>query len=233
MRLTARLFPLGLLLTAPLVAANIVVNPNPIVAANSITASVTGADMAGLIVTATFAEPQGPTVFQMTWAATGPASGSASSGGVVSVSLNGNASGSLAWNFGSGLLSPLLSLEFDGTAAGIYFDRAHSGPGTPGSGPGGDIVFGPPIFPPGIDASFTVTYSSAVALDGSPPDNDLYAKLRIDLPNIPPTTFTFTQDTDRNIVPEPASWLLVAGGFAVFVAGLRRRWLIAQTPRSN
>lgn len=92
--------------------------------------------------------------------------------------------------------------------------RAHRPWHSPGSGPGGDVVFGPPL-PPGLDASFVVTHASAVALDGNAPDNDLYAKLIITFPgDFGAIDFSFTQDTDRNIVPEPASWLLIATGLA-------------------
>ncbi len=226
---------LGLLFAADLPAATIVVDPNPIVTANSIVNSVTGADMAGLLVTARYGSVSGPIVVAMIWQATGPTSGAASASvfaqpgvSAVSVSLSGDASGSLAWQYQSIILGPLLSLEFDGTAAGVYFDRAHSNPGTPGSGPGADITFGP-LHPNGIDASFVVTYSSAVALDGSSPQDDLYAKLRIDFPNgVPgpvhffPQDFAFTQDTDRNVVPEPASFLLLGSGLAVIGTCLQR-----------
>jgi len=209
-----------------LTAATIVVDPNPIVTASSITSNVNGADLAGLLVTATYLEPSStppfgsvPVAIPMTWVATGPASGAATASGpagpIVSVSVIGSASGNLAWSYQTTVLSPPLSLVLDGTAAGIYFDRAHTGPSTPGSGTGADIVFGPPLFPPGSDASFVVTYSSAVALDGNPPDGDLYAKLTITFPtNFAPTDFTFTQPTDRNVVPEPSSWLLIATGLA-------------------
>lgn len=75
--------------------------------------------------------------------------------------------------------------------------------------------------PPGIDDSFVVTYAGAVALDGNPPNNDLYAKLIINFPTgFGAIDFEFTQETDRNIVPEPASWLLVAMGLAAIVACL-------------
>jgi hypothetical protein len=113
----------------------------------------------------------------------------------------------------------------------------HSGPGTPGSGPGNDIVFSP-LSPAGIESSFIVTYSNAVALDGSSPENDLYARLLIDFPNriggpvnLEPQDFEFTQDTDRNVVPEPASALLVASGLLMLgvLPNLLRRWVRLQS----
>lgn len=215
-----------LVAVSPVCAVTIVTNPNPIVTANAITANVTGADLAGLSVTATFGEASGPLVFPMTWTSTGPGSGSASQS-VVAVSLAGNASSSLAWHYTSVLLGPLLSLDFDGTAAGIYFDRAHSDTGTPGSGAGADIAFGS-LFPQGVDSGIVVTYSKAVALGGATPQGDLYAQMTIQFPNtvngpanFPPQDFAFTQNTDKSVVPEPASWLLLAGGLALMV--LRHR----------
>jgi hypothetical protein len=211
----------GLLLTAHLSAATIVVDPNPTVTAHSILDSITGADMAGLIITASYGSVSGPIIDRMVWQPSGTPA--------VSVSLSGDTSGSLAWHYSSIILGPLLSLEFDGTAVGVYFDRTNPNPGTAGSGPGEDISFGA-LIPNGIDTSFVVTYSSAVVLGGSPPQNDLYTKLRIDFPNTVtgpagflPQDFAFTQDTDRNIVAEPASWLLAGSGLAVFGVLLQRR----------
>jgi hypothetical protein len=224
MRHRTALLLLPLRATAYLAAETIKVNPNPTVTANAITDTVTGADLTGLIVTATFGEGSGPLIIPMIWAATGPTSGSASGGptdlpSAVSISVTGDANGSLAWNYTSILLGPLISLEFDGRAAGVYFDRTHSSTGTLGSGPGKDLVFSP-LFPAGIESSIVVTYSNAVALAGSPPENDLYARLQIDFPNsvtgppnFQPQDFAFTQDADKNVVPEVASSRLVAEGF--------------------
>jgi hypothetical protein len=221
---------LVLFCTSCLGAETIIVNPFPIVTANAISDNVTGADLTGLIVTATFGEASGPFVIPMTWVGTGPTSGSASASGlagsppIVALSLTGNASGTLAWHYTSSVLGPLISLELNGSAAGIYFDRAHSGPGTPGSGPGADIAFGP-LIPPGIESSIVVTYSQAVSLNGAPPKDDLYASLLIDFPNtvsgpahFGPQGFAFTQATDHNVVPEPVTSLLAVGGFATLGA---------------
>lgn len=216
---------LFLLMAADLSAETILVNPNPIATANAISSEVNGADLAGLNVTATFGEASGPLVFPMTWAATGPGSGAASASTAnhlnLSISVAGNAGASLAWQYTSNLLGPLLSLELDGTNAGIYFDRAHSGAGTPGSGPGADIAFAP-LFPSG-SSGIVATYSGAVSLDGAPPDNDLYANLLIDFPaNFPPQDFAFTQPVDRNVVPEPVLWPVEFTGLAAFA--LLRCW---------
>jgi len=210
-------FVLSLLVTAAVPAATILVNPNPIVSTNAVKDAITGADMAGLIVTATYNTPGSPTTVTGTWMVTGLTSGKATLSTTV-VSLTGDTSDSLAWQYTSSFLSPLLSLSFDGTAAEIYFDRSHTGPGTPGTGPGADIVFGPLLSPPPI----TVTYSSAVALDGNEPVGDLYAKMEIDFssPGLAPQDFAFTQDTDLAI-PEPASPLLLLSGIGLLACALR------------
>ena len=211
---TASWYFLFTIFTAQASAATILVNPNPAVSTSSIVDTITGADMAGLIVRATYATPGSPTTVNMIWAQTGATSGAASSA-AVTVSLSGDTSAAQAWRYASIFLSPLTTLEFDGTAAGIYFDRASPNPGTSGSGPGSDIAFGP-LSPVGIDSSFVVTYSSAVSLGANPAQNDLYARLRIDFgTSLTPQDFNFTQDTDRNPIPEPASALMVLCGLAL------------------
>jgi hypothetical protein len=102
----------------------------------------------------------------------------------------------------------------DGAAAGIYLDRAHSGPGTPGSGSGADIVFSVNGGRPSRSL-FMITCADAVALDGNPHENDLYAKLVITFPsNFGSVDFEFMQDTDPNVFPEPGSRLLIATALA-------------------
>ncbi len=211
---------LGFLFVAPVLPATIVTNPDPLVFAGLISNQVTGADLAGLVMTATYNTPGSPTTVTSVWIPTGPTSGAASTP-AVSISVTGNAGDPLAWRYQSIFLSPLASLDFDGSAAGIYFDRAHSGPGTPGSGPGADISFGP-LMPSGVDSQFVVTYSRAVNLNGASPQNDLYAKLTINFGSGPygglePQDFNFTQPVDRNVTPEPNSSWLILTGFAIVI----------------
>jgi hypothetical protein len=213
--------PIRMFIWALTPAATILVNPNPPVFASVINSQVTGADLAGLVMTATYNGPVSPIVITSVWTPTGLTSGAAGNS-AVSVSVAGNASDSLAWHYSSTFLSPLVSLDLDGSDAGIYFDRAHSGQGTPGSGPGADISFGP-LFPPGIDSQFVVTYSRAVSLNGAPPQNDLYAKLTINFGNFLPQDFTFTQPVDRNVTPEPKSSWLILTGITVIVLTCSRK----------
>lgn len=219
------LLSLGLSLVIPGLSTTIVVDPNPPVSATSISSQVTGADLAGLVMTATYNTPGAPTAVTSVWMPTGPNSGAAGNF-AVSVSVTGNAGDPFAWQYSSTFLSPLVSLVFDGSAAGIYFDRAHAGPGTPGSGPGADITFSP-LSPAGVENQVVVTYAGAVSVNGAPPQNDLYAQLRISFAAIPlgglvPQGFTFTQPVDRTVTPEPASFrlLLLAGVAVLAFAGL-------------
>jgi len=215
--------------TAVLWAVPININPEPSVAASSVIDAVTGADMQGLVVTAVYDTPYQPTILTTTWTSTGPGSGSASwidelGHSLLTISVAGDSGAEQAWHYTSNFLSLLASLEFDGTGAGIYFDRAGPNPGTPGSGAGSDIEFGPLFLPSG---NIMVTYSAAVHLDGNSPQNDLYAKLKIDFGDrsngggLTPQDFTFTQDTDRAAVPESASIIDGLSGLAL-VCALRR-----------
>jgi hypothetical protein len=112
-------FLVSLSLALPLLPATIVVNPNPPSFATAINDDITGADLAGLVVSATYALPDGPKTVTLIWAPTGPTSGAASSK-VVSLSLAGSTDAPLAWHYSSLFLSNLLSRALDGMSAGIY-----------------------------------------------------------------------------------------------------------------
>jgi hypothetical protein len=226
MRHTLRHVLLCFLVTPVLPAVTIITNPNPTLTVNAVTSSVTGADLRGLQVTATYAQPSAPIVVPLTWTATGPTSGQAGQA-TVSVSITGNASAPLAWQYRSQFLSPLLSLTFDGSSAGIFFDRSIPGSNTPGSGPGADVTFGP-LMPSGIDSRITATYSQAVALTGSAPQGDLYAQLTLQFPNtlsmanFDPQDFAFTQPVAREVVPEPSTFFLSPAAL-LFLGKFRQR----------
>ena len=123
------------------------------------------------------------------------------------------------------MLSPLLSIELDGSAAGVFFDRQSPSPGVVGSGPGSDMAFSPL---PGYVGDIEVIYDQPVNWAGSP--HDLFSKVTMRFPGptgiIPglfPTDFFFTQDSDR-AVPEPSAGMLLGIGLGLIGVrvGLRR-----------
>jgi hypothetical protein len=187
----------------------------PIPAAN-IVDPITGADMAGMQVTAVFAGFSITT----TWQATGPASGTTAANPLFSLSLTGNTDGTLAWQYTPLLSLTLVSLVLDGTSAGVHFDRTNPSFGVPGSGPGIDMAFS--TLPPWINV--LVAYERPVNFAVGP--HDLYGKVTISFPGVnggasglPSQSFQFTQDTDRTggagEAPEPGAGLMLAVGIGL------------------
>ena len=186
-----------------------------------ITSPVTGADMAGIEVTAYFT---GGGSEVLTWATTSTDGsvpyGEGYAGGVVgtgwSLSQQGDTFGDITpanqllglWTLTS--QTSLVMLEIDVLDGGFVFDNEFSVEYTPGS----DV--GRP-FTSNLDSGPAAVYSQ---LFSSP---DLYGLLTLDWGN---TEFTgemlFMADTDRITVPEPASALLLASGL-LGVAGARVR----------
>lgn len=177
---------------------------------------ITGADMAGMQVTANYIG-FGVTT---TWQATGPASGATAANPLFSLSLTGNTDGVLAWQYTPLLSLTLVSLVLDGSSAGVYFDRTNPSPGVLGSGPGIDMAFS--TLPSWINV--LVAYEQPVNFAGGP--HDLYGKVTISFPGVnggasglPPQSFQFTQDTDRaggsGDVPEPGAGLMLAVGIGL------------------
>ena len=105
-----RLFILTLLGT-PLLAATLVVNPNPPTVAAGIRDQVTGADLTGLFVTATYGGVNGLFTSAASWATNGPTGSSATNGTGWTVSVVDNADAPFAWHYSSLFLDPLVSLE--------------------------------------------------------------------------------------------------------------------------
>lgn len=218
-----RLLLLGFMLL-PLQGAVIYMeNPSSPVVATNIVDPMTGADLAGLSVTANYSGFG----INALWQATGATSGATAANPLFSLSLTGNTDGTLAWQYTPGAPQTLLSLVLDGSAAGIYFDRTNPSPGVPGSGPGIDMAFSftPP---PGFD--IFVIYSGPVNYAGSP--HDLFTKVTIQFggnggaAGFAPQPFQFTQDTDRSVVPEPgASTMILAGVGLLGVQSVMRRYL--------
>jgi len=201
----------------------------------------TGAEMGGMSVTVFFTAAPPETVL---WAATGVDSGAAAgAGGDWSLSQAGDTFSNpwtLIYQGGKGLLS---GFRLDGFAApdaanvGVMFDRTFDGNfGTPDSFRGRDFEY------LGAEPPFDtfVRYESAVAVGAAPAVGDEFRYLNVaflylpgfddEFTTIPPQpggldgdnlrTFSFFQDTNNPIVPEPFTLVLLAGGA---VLTLRRR----------
>ena len=196
----------------------------------------TGADMAGMRVTATFA---GGATQSLAWTAS-----DASSGGVVgagwSVSESGDTydapAGSGVWTLVAGANSPISSLLFEGaptnptggpTATGTVFDRLLPDFGTGGSFRGSDLTSDAPAL------ALRVSYLNPVdnLADGPGALEDLYATMRVDFadPSSFTGTFVFRQDTDTigprrpDIPPGPENPEPTGLAFAGVAALLLRR----------
>lgn len=192
---------------------------NSPIAATNIVDPMTGADLTGVQVTANYVGFSIAATFQATGATSGAAVIPGFGGPLFSLSVTGPTEAPLAWQYTSQFLSPLLSLVLDGSAAGVYFDRTGPSPGVPGSGPGLDMAFVPPV----SMANIVVTYDLPVNYAGSP--HDLFGKVSMAFPGstpftsgLPPTDFSFTQDSDRT-VPEPGAGMLL--GIGAGLLGIR------------
>ena len=197
---------------------------NSPITATGIVDPMTGADLAGVQVTANYVGFSVNATFQATGAASGEAAIPGFGGPLFSLSVIGPTEAPLAWHYTSQFLSPLLSVVLDGTTAGVYFDRTNPNPGVAGSGPGADMVFSPAA----ASANILVTYDRPVNFAGSP--HDLFGKVTFAFVGVngnpdglAVNDFSFTQDSDRT-VPEPSAGMLLGIGVAMIGAreGLRR-----------
>lgn len=185
----------------------------------------TGADMAGMTVTAEFAQSGSQSCI---WGATGATSGGCAVAGLFDISEDGDTF-SNDWTLRNlSTFDLLLTLTLDGTPArltdsGVVFDRTFGGAfGTLGSFLGGDAT-GTTTDASNGDA----LYSNVVAIQPGAPVGDIFTTLTI---RFSPDGLgagqsgVFQADTDTigvYTIPEPGTVTLCLAGLAVL--GLRRR----------
>ena len=186
--------------------------------------TATGADLSGLLVTIVHDFPPrttspGPGLYSytFTWRTLGVGWGGAgSSPGPPEftprpvLELNGN-SATAMWKFNGYFADPIVSLSLDGTAAGIFFDRALPSPGTAGTGTGNDAF---------ALGTIPASYSNPVGVGGATPVGDLYSQVQFNFFRDIDGPFTFRQTTVLAI-PEPNTWT-PSLACLVFLLGSRR-----------
>jgi hypothetical protein len=203
----------------------------------------TGADMAGMSVTAHFSAAPSETV---EWMATGADSGQATGPQQDWTLSQQGDSFANPWTliYQGGNKGLLTGFRIDGFAAGpgevgVMFDRTFNGQfGTPDSYKGRDYT----TQTVGLPFDTFVVYESQVAIAGDDPVGDEFRYLDVrfvdfgqgdefsddplvvsGLDGDTVRTLSFIQDTNNPIVPEPASVALVAIGAALSLGGRRRK----------
>ncbi len=186
---------------------------------------ITGADMAGMNVTAFYNGGSQSAIWGMTSANAGVPEGEgfagAASGTGWSLSQQGYTEGNLslinpgqvlgAWTLTNGTGFAITSVQIDALVAGIVFDNLFGSEGTPGSStgreflpesPSASAIYAAPFSAPDLFGSMTITFANGGLASG--------------------TSMRFLADTDA-VVPEPATLFLFAVGLlGVLLARTRR-----------
>ncbi len=211
-------------------AVTVLVDPGTTNITTALTGFATeGDDMAGMTATAFFDDG---TSEMLSWAATGAGAGgvTGTKGSGWSLSVSGDTFLDDAWELINSSGFGILRLVLDGAPGMTVFDRDIF-PSTPGSVEGTDFAATTPL-------NIEATYRNFVALQGNPPEEDIFRELDIvftDQGGFPtgaaaPNVLLFSADTDNATteirmpppmngeVPEPASiavWSLLFAGIGL------------------